>query len=415
MERSLPEIDGLVSLGHFSVSSHGSLHAHINASSHLPNIYDSNNVITEIVERIVLSDSLHLSSLKHRNSISGHPFRCLSYFTKEQVSPAICTKDAEYFVATFSIEFIWRLVKICHLSHAPIEATLAQVEGGEKPSFKDSTLNLLLEGETAVSEAEALTISADWPISYTGDINPSYTLFCDLVRIITLHEWAHALCGHLTVVEKTMGTTQYSDFSKQREDYETSPECRPPNNELYQAMELHADEFAARFCVRNILWGYDTAIGHETHAVDLVTRLLIFNTACSIFAIIWSLSELNFKEKGIFFLDYSGEISNSTHPPAALRYDRLREFERQFVVYYSLENPLANKLSLLVDSISYRALDIFGDTSPYFLELLRYTPFLMRPPIRNALEEYEKKLMTSTSEFLRQELSKHCYAPTVEY
>ena len=103
-----------------------------------------------------------------------------------------------------------------------------------------------------VSRAEALKIVAGWPAADTCAAQlplGGFALFYDLLRLVWLHEWAHALCGHAGLAHKELGLLRLHEFAAEREGEDVVEGLGFPRHEVMQALELHADGFATRYCV----------------------------------------------------------------------------------------------------------------------------------------------------------------------
>jgi hypothetical protein len=186
-----------------------------------------------------------------------------------------------------------------------------------------------------------------------------------------------------------------------------------PRNEVLQSLEIHADELAVRLWFRQILIGrndpFPNAGQDVMPHVPLVERLMILNTAFSIFAVMWSLAEQRLSPGISFFPAQASLISNqsdpmfvtfkTTHPPAVLRYFRFRGFQQDFTLkytqrpFYGLPNPLDPSLQPLVDFFSFKFLDKLGAINKHFYELRDVTPAGLTTPTMKRLVAYETHLL----------------------
>jgi len=364
------------------------------------------------------------SAQNHVNRTTGHPFSLMAYYAADPDIIAYCDAEGDRHLATIGAPFIWRMVKVCEqlgdaLSLRP------RIGASEKDGkvTHDGRLASLLAGDVAVSEAEAEAIVAGWPDPMQDgqqiELGP-YALFHDLVRLIWVHEWAHALTGHVRLTARDLTLMGFAEFSPERSKFEVKAAEQPPAHEIFQALELHADEFAVRYLAQQILWGYDP-IGHVAGPrVDLVDRLLIFNTAFCVFAVMWWVAEMRYTPDESFTPkphDLTSEAPEplfdpftTTHPPAALRYLRFRDFERE--VAAQGRATYGDSLSPLVDAVSFGFLnEVLTDLDGHFGTFLAVTPMLAKTPTMARLIAYESHLLR-INEFTEPRLVELGYVPT---
>jgi hypothetical protein len=385
----------------------------------LPKPYRRDNLIATHLFQASFLDAAILTTRNHFNMASREEFKCISFYSEDQRGIALSSKEEFGYLTTMSAAFVRQLIKISSqigtaLDHRKNRSTT-------QPKLEqDPQLNALLEGNAQVSESEALEIISNWPSSSKGnqiDLG-SYTLFYDMIRLIWLHEWAHALCGHLTVMKTELGLSRLYEFSTERAGTDSDRKLPFPQNEVIQALEIHADEFATRYCVNEILWGYDPMAEIAGPTIDLVDRLFMFNVACCVFTVIWTLAEKKYAPEDTFYPPRSStawsQITKSTHPPAALRYDRFRNFQRELAAKYGLQKGgQASTLTFYVDATSFNFLDTLGEISRYFPSLLiAITPLVARTPNMYRLEDYEKHLLEIGNTYLFPKLEKFSYQPT---
>lgn len=115
-------------------------------------------------------------------------------------------------------------------------------------------------------------------------------------------------------------------------------------------------------------------------ATDLADRLVIFNTACAIFAIVWYAAE---------WYERKGDATEATHPPAPLRYMRFRTFQRRVLIECSKSDP---SLNFRVDMRSTLFLEVLAEMCPLFRSLYNITPMLKDTEEMLALDAYESQL-----------------------
>jgi hypothetical protein len=241
---------------------------------------------------------------------------------------------------------------------------------------------------------------------------------------VWLHEWAHALCGHVAFVASDLHFSQLDEFSAQRLGCKDLGKLKYPRNHILQALELHADEFALRYCVGEILWGYDPIGQMAGPHVDLIERLLIFNAACSVFAIVWSLGEQRFSPGMTFYpppqpLDDEPDEPDpmfvtvkATHPPAALRYLRFRTFQSNLTREYAQQKALP-KLLTAVDAFSFRFVTSAARLDGHFYDLRVVTPVVAGTPTMKRLDAYEAYLLKIGAE-IEPRIVELGFVPTVD-
>lgn len=365
------------------------------------------NALTDHLWQAMWHPVIELSAMEHAHRTTRQRFSCVSYYADDPGVMAYCAAGREGHLATIGISFVRRLVKICGrlgpaLKQRP-RIPKRTSDAAANPE-RDDVLTGLLAGKVEVSEAEALEIVGSWPPANTQSAQielAEYALFYDLIRLIWLHEWAHALCGHVTFASDALGLMRLHEWSADRVEERPIEKLGHSRHEVLQALEVHADEFATRYCVDKILWGFDPVGQLAGPKVDLVDRLLVFNVACCVFAVIWSLAEQQYYPGISFFPPRPPLTSNepdplfvtfkTSHPPAALRYYRFRGFQRDLAVRYS--QPGAATLSPSVDAVSFGILEILASASPHFYNLRGETPMLARTPTMKRLEAYEDHLL----------------------
>jgi len=291
---------------------------------------------------------------------------------------------------------------------------------------RDEMLAALLSGDAEVSPAEAREIVAGWPAPGTrGAQIPlgAFALFHDLLRLVWLHEWAHALCGHAALVRDSLGLVRLHEFAADRAGNELVAGLGWPRHEVLQSIELHADEFATRYCVGQLLSGQDTVGELAGPSINLVERLVIFNLACCVFAVMWAEAEQRW-QPGISFYPPRPSLDSdrpeplyvsypTSHPPAALRYMRFRDFQQEQVMQYALRNPKAATLGPAIDGHSFLMLEALAPLHPRFWRLRDDTPGPARTPEVGRLIAYETHLL-KIGRALAPLLEKTGYVPTAD-
>ena len=372
-----------------------------------PRAYLAQHALADHLLTAMWHPVLDLQVREHVNEPTGTPFQCIAYYADDRDVIAHCLIHDGVHLAMIGAPFVRRLVKICH-QLGPVLARRPRVpkraELATATLERDPVLGQLINGELAVSELEALAIVSSWPSAKAQSLEielGEYALFHDLIRLIWLHEWAHALCGHVGFAATALGLGQLHEFSADRPGAQTIESVGYPRHEVLQALELHADEFATRYCVTALLWGYDPVGQIAGPKVDLIDRLLIFNVACCVFAVLWSVAEQRFAPGESFYPprpDLASEepdplfqVFKTTHPPAALRYMRFRDFQRDLTWEYG--RHAGPTLSPSVDAASFGFLDTLAEINPHFYDLRNQTPVAVQTPRMKRLTAYEAHLL----------------------
>jgi hypothetical protein len=392
----------------------------------LPAPYRKDNLLSKHLRNTVLFQAFEISGQHHINPVTGEEFRCVSYYSEDQKNTAVTSKEDFGYLAVMSMAFVRRLVKIVEKLRPALEqrprADKSKEKKAEQKLEQDPELNRLLEGNLQVSEAEALDIVSRWPSpeSQTQTALDSFTIFYDAIRLIWVHEWAHALTGHATLLQEELGLSRLYEFSTERAGDSLYEQF--PRNEVFQALEVHADEFATRTCIRGILWYSDPVADIAGPFIDLMDRLLHFNVACCIFAIVWALQEKKYSPDDTFRPplrpltdEEEGPIfatTTSTHPPAALRYQNFRDFQREITADYR-DAQGQTHLSATVDAYSFQFVLKLGELSPYFYALEVVTPMIGRTPTAKVLGAYADHLV-EVSMAIAPKLEQRYYLPTVD-
>jgi hypothetical protein len=402
-----------------------------------PQPYLTNNSLSEHMHKAIRHDVHYLSALHHVNEKSGKEFDCFSYYADDPDVIAFSAAHENVFLVTVGISFVRRLAKICsrmapmvRVQHERLQLWY-QHRGGEEPQSiqalkRDEVLSKLLEGNSAVTEAEAQEIVALWPPASTdhGQLElGEYVLFYDMIRLVWLHEWAHALCGHVTFAANELHLSQFDEFSKQRLNKKDLVELKYPRNDVLQSLETHADEFAVQYCVRQILWGYDPIGEIAGPDIDLIERLLLFNAACSVFAVVWSLGEQRFSP-GMTFYPPRQDLDSkepdpmfatfkATHPPAALRYLRFRDFQSDVTREYAQQKALPMLLAA-VDTNAFWFVTTAARLDEHFYDLRAVTPVVVNTPTTKRLDAYQAYLLKIASDIIEPRLVELAFLPTVD-
>lgn len=389
-----------------------------------PRAHVACNALTRHMDQAMVWAALDLDLRTHRNLATERSFDCASYYADDANTVAWCAMHEGAYLATIGMPFVRRLVKVCQRIADAVLPLMPDGRAAEGRTIeRDAELAALLQGNAAVSEAEALAIVAAWPGADTQGAQiglGAFALFYDLLRLVWLHEWAHALCGHVALAQEQLGLARLHEFAAERESDATMDGFGFPRYEVLQTLEMHADEFATRYCVGEILWGTDPMGDLAGPSINLIERLVVFNLACCVFAVMWADAERHFlpgetlyptreqQDEGLLFV-----TTKTSHPPAPLRYLRFRGFERDLVVHYAQHNPSAAQLPLWVDARSFGLLDPLSQLDPRFYGLRAETPVVARTPDMSRLEAYEAHLL-EVATALRPQLERCGFVPTVD-
>jgi len=351
----------------------------------LPVPYWSQSATAQHFKSAIFWTAIELDATHFVRANGGVPIDLRAYYSSASGIDARCSKHDDIYVVVFGLPFLRRLVKICHrlgpvLNRRPRDYTSAV----HLETRRDPVLRRILFDELAVSNAEADKIMNAWPPAFTefADIGlGEFTLFYDLVRLVWLHEWAHVICGHTGVALGDLGLTELGEAPKMRSAAVQGDVLGLPHNLVMQSLELHADWYAIRGCVHDILLGRDPAGTMAAQANDIVDRLLFLNVACTIFAVLWSMSDERFDLRP--FLEYG-------HPPASLRYLRFRTFQRQKVAEKLRNAAFVNKH---LDDLSMCLVQMLAYACDEFECLLGITPTRMGDtPAMLRLDAYENRV-----------------------
>lgn len=352
----------------------------------LPPYYVGDDVLVQHIDRAVRSVSNFLSGRQHTNRVSHDEFCGIVYLADDpSVKPcSIAIQDIH--VVVVGIQWVFALVKICDRLSVP----LSRRPRSGPPAASNASINVprdvelsaLLSGDHEVSSAEAIGIAETWPSPmdiYTEDELGTWAVFYDLIRLVWFHELAHALCGHIRFAKETLGLMALYESSAEGQR-STAQVPDGLTSEILQCLEMHADEFAVRSSLGEILWGHDPAGLMIRLRVDLGDRLLHLNTAFCVFAVLWELDERKRTLQAVAWTERS-------HPPVDLRYDRFRNYQRELCMGYD------TSLLTVVDTFSLAFLQVLAQASPYFSDLARLTPLLFRTPSMDDVERYEQHLL----------------------
>ena len=371
----------------------------------MPDHYSADNPVMRHLARAVGTACEQLALENHLHRTTQEEFRGVSYLAGDPSIGAFCTLVENTHVVVVGAPWVFRLVKICDrlsevLPHRPRAGVQADSDLSDRVIGEDEDLTKLLWGDLDVTETEANRIAQSWPspeYAYTEDELGAWAVFYDLVRVVWYHEWAHALCGHIAVAQEDLHLLRLHESSTERAT-SVSHVLGAPTSEVLQNLEMHADEFSVHSNLGQILYGRDPA-GLMVHtSVDLVDRMLHLNTAFCVFGLLWALEE----EKT---MTATARWDERSHPPVTLRYDRFRNFQRQWSIGYD------DQLGPAVDAVSIGFLnDSLGDASPCFRRLLPVTPMFVRTPTMKDVERYESYLMR-LEPAIAQRIERHGYLP----
>lgn len=391
-------MQGINFIGPESMTSDDQIKKYLLDNPHLPKPYCKTDLLSKHLSNASYFDSIDLTKQELTNQKTGETFRCISYYTEEQIEAAICSKEEFGYLVTISMSFVRRLVKISSRLEKilPYRETALEnfsLSESQEELKSDRELDALLNNNTKVLASEVLSIVKNWPLPLNNKKHDlgGYTIFYDLIRLIWLHEWAHAIFGHITITNEMLGMSKFLEFSKDRVNKDNYNQIPFPRNHVLQAIELHADSFAVIYCVRNILSGYDPIKAIAGNDLNLIDRLVLFNFACCTFTVIWALAEsiYNPLEKTQKLMI----VENTTHPPAALRYDRFRNFLNELTHYYCEEENIEQNLVASINVYSLRFTQITGKINSNYRDILSpLQSFFARTPNQKYAFEYERHI-----------------------
>ena len=340
-------------------------------------------VLVDLVDWVVVPDVEFLASRDHRDAAGREPC-VVVYFTDDADVRAQSMSVGEAAIVVVGTAYLYRLVTICsHLALPFSHRPRMDVPSADQPAIDDvppdPNLTGLLAGVDEVTALDASALAGAWPepgAEQTMSDLAEWAVFYDLLRLVLYHELAHCLSGHLRLGNEVHAPHLLEPARPQgaRRILGATP------RQVQQGLELHADEFSVRSNLGQILYGYDPAGLLVRDRVDLADRLLVLNTAFCVFAIVTRLSESG-------SLLEEEDWPRRFHPPVPLRFDRFRNFQRQFAMEF---NPV---LLSAVDALSMLFLDTLERSSPYFHDLKMLTPVMVRTPIMKTVERYEQTLL----------------------
>jgi hypothetical protein len=345
------------------------------------------------MDRAMVGVEDHLQWLDHVQPATGREFDLAAYYADDLDTQAWCAAHDGRFLACIGMGFVCRLVKICDRIGAAILPLALKADGGfsrPAPAAFDGELAALIRGDIDVSRAEAQAIASAWPAPHAWGLQCGFggwALFYDLLRLVWLHEMAHALCGHVAVVQDRLGLAGLQEFAAEREAAVRVQDLDLPRHLVLQAFETHADEFAAAYCIEQLLFVKDPPSAIAGPRVDLASRLVVFNLACCVFAVMWAYAER------------AGRPVDSSHPPADFRYLRFRTTHQRLLDEFHAQEPQAAGLRLKVDAHSFGLLEALESLDPRFGDLRVITPVVAQTPQMQRLADYED-LMLDIGELL---------------
>lgn len=351
----------------------------------LPPYYVGDDVLVRHVDRAVGSVSAFLSSRQHTRRADREEFCGIVYLADDASVKPYSLAVHDVLVVVIGVQWVSALVMICQRLSVVLERRPRSgppTTARQEVMTHDVDLSALLSGDLTVGVAEAIGVAETWPSpAYVGteDELGAWAVFYDLVRLVWFHELAHALCGHVAFVKADLGLTALyeSPAGGQRSAVQAPG---GPLSEVLQCLEMHADEFAVRSSLGEILDGHDPAGLMVCLGVDLGDRLLLLNTAFCVFAVLWQLDERKQSAQAVTWTERS-------HPPVDLRYDRFRNYQRELCATY---DP---RLVTVVDTLSLTFLQVLTQACPAFGDLARLTPLLARTPSMDEAQRYERHLL----------------------
>ena len=371
-----------------------------------PRRFEARTVLAGHLDRAMIGMAEHLQQLDHVQPGSGRHFDLAAYYADDLETQAWCAMHEGRHLACIGMGFVCRLVKVCQrLGDAllPVALTTDGSFHRAPPAARDVDLCRLIDGDVDVGIAEAQAIVAGWPEPHAWGLQcgfGAWALFQDLLRLVWMHEMAHALCGHVGVVQDRLGLTRLHEFAAERQSTDRVPGLDLPRHLVLQALETHADEFAAAWCVEQLLDVKDPASAMAGPRVDLASRLVVFNLACCVFAVMWAEAERR-ERPGMSYMPPRHEQDrgvtfnpvDSSHPPAAIRYLRFRTTHQRLLDALAAQEPQAGGLRLKVDAHSFGMLAALERLDPRFGELRVVTPMMAETPQMQRLADYEDLML----------------------
>ena len=358
------------------------------------------------MDRAMVGVEDHLQWLDHVQPATGREFDLAAYYADDLDTQAWCAAHDGRFLACIGMGFVCRLVKICDRIGAALLPLALTADGSfsrPAPMGVDADLVALIQGDVDVSRAEAQAIAGTWPAPHAWGLQCGFggwALFYDLLRLVWLHEVAHALCGHVAVVQDRLGLAGLQEFAAERQPTVRVQDLDLPHHFVMQAFETHADEFAAAYCIEQQLFVKDPVSAIAGPHVDLASRLVVFNLACCVFAVMWAQAERGGRtgmsyaptreqqDQGLTFRPVDG-----SHPPADFRYLRFRTTQQRLLDEFHAQEPQAAGLRLKVDAHSFGMLEALERMDPRFGDLRAITPMVAKTPKMQQLADYEDLML----------------------
>jgi hypothetical protein len=182
----------------------------------------------------------------------------------------------------------------------------------------------------------ALKYANNW-LNFEKKYYRSYTIYCDLVRIIWLHEWSHCIHGHIDVASNTLGIEKLFDFQNENEPADITQTL------IFQCIEFEADRTSIASITSQILQGFDfSALVHEAAGfnVDLADRVALLNLAIFVFSAVWKAKEFLRGDETRVSIEPFETNTESTHPPPLIRYLSMIKFMYTWVTKLSIQRGI---------------------------------------------------------------------------
>lgn len=371
-----------------------------------PRRYQAFSMLGLHLDRTLRGTMEHLQSADHVQAATGRAFELAAYYADDVDTQAWCAAHQGRFLACVGIGFVCRLVKICDRIGAallPLSLTAQGSFSRPPPAAADAELAALIRGDAGVGRAEALALVDAWPSPLLFAMECGFggwALFHELLRLVWVHEVAHALCGHVNFVQDRLGFERLQETRAVPRETVRLDGMDIPRHWVLQSLETHADEFASDYCLSQMLIARDPISSMAAGRIDLATRLVLFNLAACVFAVLWAEGERDApRVGGEDLIRAPGPAGtpirpvDSTHPPAAFRYLRYRTLQQRALDRLAEREPEALGVRASVDAHSLAMLDGLARLDPRFDELRVVTPITAQTPQMQRLADYEDMML----------------------
>lgn len=341
---------------------------------------------------VLQGDATYFTGRRHRRR-DGKAMKMISTVARNYFTSANAGVHQGIHYTIISAEHLARMACICE------RLTSVVLAGKPDEVERDDGLITLLRQQDNPNWDDAERAAQSFPDTFTNG-NPfgGYMVFQDLVRLIWVHETAHALLGHSDIWSDHVGEHGLPEIDASREKVWETKISDVPWPIALQNFELQADQFAINFITHEILYGWDPAAQMAGPNVDLIKRLAVLAMACATFAV-----DTELKQNAIGPRD----PARATHPSAILRY--MTMIHTILEVAHGYEQP---ELTSWARVASFGAIERLAKAAPVYRGLLSATPMIAKTPLYKQLCDEQDVLMTHVGGMMKELRLAHTYFPT---